>query len=123
MEQTQVHYPPVTDQQKLIAEATQTASTLKSSGVSDATIYDILVKKGVDPSTAEQITRNTIPAKTVEKSEGRNDMIIGGLWIAGGLILTIGSYMAVSESGGHYFITYGPIIYGVIRFFRGVAKG
>jgi hypothetical protein len=49
-------------------------------------------------------------------------MLIGGLWIAGGLILTIGSYMAVSESGGHYFITYGPIIYGVIRFFRGVSK-
>jgi hypothetical protein len=107
---------------EMIAEAQKTTELLKASGVSAATIYEMLTKKGIDHANAVKIIESTLPGGQAARSEGRNDMIIGGLWIAGGLIITIGSYMMVSEGGGRYLITYGPIIYGVIRFFKGVSK-
>jgi hypothetical protein len=110
------------DNTKMYAEAVVLTERMKATGVSNAVIYDMIIKKGVDHVTAVKIIETIAPAGKEEKKEGRNDMLIGGLWIAGGLILTIGSYMMVSESGGRYLITYGPIIYGVIRFFKGVAK-
>lgn len=106
----------------MYAESVVLTERMKAAGVSNAVIYDMLIKKGVEHTVATKIIDTIGPAGKEEKKEGRNDMIIGGLWFAGGLILTIGSYMMVSESGGRYLITYGPIIYGVIRFFKGVAK-
>lgn len=112
--------PVASDQ--LISEGIRTTATLKESGVSSASIYEMLIQKGIDHPNAVKIIESTLPGGQEAKKEGRNDMIIGGLWIAGGLILTIGSYMMVADKGGRYFITYGPVIYGVIRFFKGVSK-
>ncbi|MEO5643897.1 MAG: hypothetical protein ABIQ40_18660 [Bacteroidia bacterium] len=108
--------------ERTLADAIETTSSLKASGVSSAAIYEVLIKKGIDHPNAVKIIESTLPGGQASKKEGRNDMLIGGLWIAGGLILTIGSYMMVSDKGGRYFITYGPVIYGVIRFFKGVSK-
>lgn len=116
--------PPASpEQQRLQTEAWESARRLHAGGTHPATIYDILVQKGVDPVAAQRIVQSatSVPA-TNNKSEAGRDMLIGGLWIVGGLVITIGSYMAVSDGGGRYLITYGPIIYGVIRFFKGVAK-
>jgi hypothetical protein len=104
------------------ADGVALTETLKATGVSSATIYSMLTEKGLDHASAIQIIESTLPGGQLSQKEGRNDMIIGGLWIVGGLVLTIGSYMMVSESGGRYLITYGPIIYGIIRFFKGVSK-
>lgn len=116
--------PPVASPTNAMSYADGVAltETLKSTGVSSATIYSMLTEKGLDHSSAIQIIESTLPGGQLSKKEGREDMIIGGLWIAGGLVLTIGSYMMVSESGGRYLITYGPVIYGIIRFFKGVSK-
>lgn len=115
--------PPMSSQQTaLYNEAWQTANNLHQGGVPAAAIYEIVVKKGVDPATAQQMVDNVSKMKiNPGKAEGRRDMLIGGLWIAGGLVITIGTYMA-AQGGGRYLITYGPIIYGVIRFFKGVSK-
>jgi hypothetical protein len=110
------------DNTNMYVEAVVLTERMKASGVSNAVIYDMIVKKGIDHETAMKIIDTIAPARQQEKKDGKNDMIIGGLWFAGGLILTIGSYMMVSESGGRYLITYGPIIYGIFRFFKGVAK-
>lgn len=111
------------EQLRLQTEAWDSARRLHAGGTHPATIYDILVQKGVDPVAAQRIVQSAtlVPAANY-KSEAGRDMLIGGLWIIGGVVITVGTYMAVSESGGHYLITYGPIVYGLIRFFKGVAK-
>lgn len=119
------HTPPTNSpvaSDRLIAEGIRTTAALKESGVSSASIYEVLIQKGIDHPNAVKIIESTFPGEEEAKKEGHNDMIIGGLWIAGGLILTIGSYMMVADKGGRYLITYGPVIYGVIRFFKGVSK-
>jgi hypothetical protein len=113
---------PSTVAPKLLEEAKDSVALLKSTGVTSATIYDVLMKKGIDHATAMQLIQETLPGGSIARSEGRSDMIIGGLWIAGGLVITIGSYVMVKDGGGRYLITYGPVIYGIIRFFKGVSK-
>jgi len=41
----------------------------------------------------------------------------------GGIAVTAGTFMIASmqEGGGHYFITWGLVIFGAIGFFRGLA--
>jgi hypothetical protein len=64
-------------------------------------------------------------AQSLVDSERRSkrsaDLMIGGLLFGLGLIITVGTYNSASESGGTYFIAYGPMIVGVIRIFRGLA--
>jgi hypothetical protein len=48
-------------------------------------------------------------------------MLIGAAMFVVGVIITVGSYSmaASSAGGGRYLITYGPIIFGAIRFVQG----
>lgn len=118
---TQPATPPT---QQQLDEAWETATSMVGSGILPQTIYEILTEKGIPPQTAQHLVQKALhetdPATGIASTGGR-DMLIGGLWIAGGLVITIGTY-AMASNGGTYFITYGPIIYGVIRFFKGVAK-
>ncbi|MCA6362405.1 MAG: hypothetical protein IM638_05165 [Bacteroidetes bacterium] len=110
--------------QKQLDDAWETATSMVGSGISPQTIYEILTENGIPPQTAQHLVQKALKEtdpETGEASTGGRDMLIGGLWIAGGLIITIGTY-SMASNGGTYFITYGPIIYGVIRFFKGVIK-
>jgi len=50
-------------------------------------------------------------------------MIIGGLFCIGGIAVTALTYSAAA-GGGTYVVTWGAILFGGFRFFRGVmAKG
>lgn len=118
---TQPATPPT---QQQLDEAWDTATSMVGSGISPQTIYEILTEKGIPPQTAQHLVQKALRETDPETgiaSTGKRDMLIGGLWIVGGLIITIGTY-TMASNGGTYFITYGPIIYGVIRFFKGVAK-
>ena len=52
------------------------------------------------------------------------DLLIGSLWLGGGLLVTLVSYGAASSStgGGHYVITTGAIAYGLVRLIRGLGR-
>lgn len=50
--------------------------------------------------------------------KARKNMIIGGLWCVGGLVVTIVTLMA-SSGGGTYVVAWGAIIFGAIQFFQG----
>jgi hypothetical protein len=53
-----------------------------------------------------------------DQKQAKNDVLYGGLWFAGGLIVTI-----ISLSNGHGgIIAYGAVIFGGIQFFRGLSK-
>jgi len=61
------------------------------------------------------------PAATPAKASPQRDMLVGGLWLAGGLIVTLVSYSSAS-GGGRYVITTGAIAYGLVRVVRGMMK-
>jgi hypothetical protein len=50
------------------------------------------------------------------------DLTVGGAWLLGGLLVTLGSYSmaASSPGGGHYVIASGAMLYGVFRLLRGL---
>lgn len=53
-----------------------------------------------------------------EQKQAKNDVLYGGLWFAGGLIVTI---ISLSNGNGG-IIAYGAVIFGGIQFFRGLSK-
>jgi hypothetical protein len=48
-----------------------------------------------------------------------HNMLVGGLWCGGGLLVTALSY-AGSSNGGGYVFAWGAIIFGGVQFFRGL---
>lgn len=62
------------------------------------------------------------PAIPVRPS-GRQDLVVGALWFAGGVLITYGSYVVATEGGGgQYVITTGAIVYGAVRMVRGLSR-
>jgi hypothetical protein len=116
--------PQAPPTQKQLDDAWDTATTMVSSGVAPQTIYEIITGKGIPHQQAMDIisrARTQTDTTTGEVSDGKQDILYGALWLGGGLIITIGTYMMASN-GGSYFITYGPVIYGVFRIIRGFTK-
>ncbi len=53
-------------------------------------------------------------------AKGKRDMVVGGLWCGGGIVVTLYTYAAAS-GGGTYVVAWGAILFGGIQFLRGVA--
>jgi hypothetical protein len=60
--------------------------------------------------------------RDAERAKGRGDVGIGVALLAIGLVITAVTYSSASHSGGTYIIALGPIIGGVFRLFRGLAR-
>ena len=53
-----------------------------------------------------------------QRGQGKRNMLFGGLWLFGGLAVTIGTMMG--NAGGKIFFAWGAIVFGGLQFFRGV---
>jgi hypothetical protein len=74
---------------------------------------------------AQPFTPYKAPANTGGGSgAGTTNIVIGGLMLGIGILITVGSYSAASSNpnGGTYVVTWGLIIFGAIRLFRGLAQ-
>ena len=60
------------------------------------------------------------PSKPEANRHTRN-IFYGALWCVGGITVTIASYQVAVESGGHYFITWGAIAFGLYQFLSGIS--
>lgn len=58
--------------------------------------------------------------KLVHKKAALTSIIIGILLLVGGILITVFTYNRASESGGYYFITWGPVIAGALGIIRGL---
>lgn len=80
----------------------------------DKNSYDVkmaLMEQGASEQDASQIIEKLEEEITnAQRSRANKDMLYGGLWLAGGLILTI------TETG---FIFWGAILFGGIQFAKG----
>jgi uncharacterized membrane protein len=58
-----------------------------------------------------------------QKPSGMNgDIILGIILIVVGIAITAITHDHASKAGGTYVVAFGPIIVGVIRLFRGLAR-
>ena len=51
---------------------------------------------------------------------GNDDVLVGGMWMLGGIGLTVAGYAMTESHGGTYMVFYGAIAYGAIRVIRGI---
>ncbi|GEN76827.1 hypothetical protein [Chryseobacterium hagamense] len=93
-------------------------------GVKDYTEYaaantQVLEKSDEERLYLEQLRKlRMAQIQQQNQKQAKNDLLYGGLWFAGGLIVTI-----ISLSNGHGgIIAYGAVIFGGIQFFRGLSK-
>ena len=110
---------PLTKQQ--IDAAIQSAMSQMAYGIPDKEIIAKLTAKGFDTQTASVIVQKIRVSQQQKNNDARNQMIIGGLIFFVGLAITIGTYSAASD-GGSYVVAWGAIIFGAIRFFRGMSN-
>lgn len=95
----------------------------ESNGVKDYTeYYDSRIdieKNDEEKLNAERQRRQAIAIlEQMDKKQANNDVLYGGLWFVGGLIVTLVSV----SSGKGGVIAYGAVIFGGIQFFRGLMK-
>ncbi len=103
------------------------AGALLRAGRSEDEVEDALVEKGIERNTAMVVVRKLTSArasteKSNDRDKGFSDMMIGGLIAGVGIVITAITYSAASEGGGRYVIAWGAIIFGAIRFFRGLSR-
>ena len=56
-------------------------------------------------------------------SFGQRDLLVGGIWLAVGLVITVGTYeMVRGEGGGKYILAYGAMFWGLVRIIRGMDR-
>jgi hypothetical protein len=70
-------------------------------------------------SQAAKLPTPEDPARAAERR-----MLSGALWCVGGILVTLITYFsaASSPSGGTYFVAWGAIVFGGLRFFQGLTS-
>ena len=64
----------------------------------------------------------SMPEELRTRSAAERKMIFGALWCIGGILVTGATYVAASgPGGGTYFVAWGAIVFGAIRFFSGLS--
>ena len=63
-----------------------------------------------------------VPGIDAAKAAGHRNMTIGAIVCLIGLLVTAGSFMAASSTGGGYVLAWGAIVFGAIQFIRGAAQ-
>ncbi|MGD0768489.1 MAG: SH3 domain-containing protein [Tepidisphaeraceae bacterium] len=57
-----------------------------------------------------------------DRRDGMRNVLIGGGICLIGVLVTAGSYSAVSQHGGPYLVAWGAILFGGIQLFRGLSQ-
>jgi hypothetical protein len=70
----------------------------------------------------EQEPSAPTPDSAAHDAANKN-MLVGGLWCLGGILVTAATYGAASNNpnGGSYVVAWGAIIFGAMQFFRGLS--
>ncbi len=83
-------------------------------------VTEMLVQKGVDTTTANNIVYDVqTQINSAKKERAKKDVLWGGVWFFGGIIVTFLTYSAAS-GGGSYVVAWGAIVFGGIQFFKGL---
>ncbi len=111
------------NQQELVTQIYKYAFQLKAGGGHPDDIKENLIGRGLDATTAETIAENVEREyNNVKNKAAEKNMLYGGLWCAGGTLVTVLTYSAASSGGGHYVVAWGAIVFGAVQFFKGLSQ-
>ncbi len=125
---------PSEDVEKAVDAIYKYAAALLREGKSRSEVEDALVAKGIERSTASVVVDKILSSRAeaspsvslaaARSEEGSRNMMIGGLICVVGIIITVVSYSSASSGsgGGRYVVAWGAILWGGIRFFRGLSQ-
>ena len=104
-------------------EASRLTWNLLESGRSSEEVSVSLEQRGLSSEEAERVVSAIAPTwqKKAEEAAGK-EMLIGGVWCGGGLLVSAGTYALAREQGGTYLVAWGAVIYGAVRFVRGLNR-
>jgi hypothetical protein len=107
---------------ELVQSTYNHAAKLLAGGQSEGQVVANLEEQGVPRELAEKIVSDLAePVARAKRSAAHKNMMHGGLWCVGGLLVTGITYSAAS-GGGSYVVTWGAIVFGAIQFFRGLSQ-
>jgi hypothetical protein len=108
--------------QQASEEAFAQAAHLVVSGMTPEAAERTLLEHGVDEEIArDAVDRVMEVRREAIRKAGQKNMLYGGLWCGGGLIVTFAT-MSAASGGGSYVVAWGAIIFGAIQFFRGLSQ-
>ncbi|MEZ4299599.1 MAG: hypothetical protein R3B70_31915 [Polyangiaceae bacterium] len=118
------------DVKKAVEAVYAYGASLLRAGKTSAEVEEALIEKGIPQETAALVVSRLVKAReeiVVEasnknKSQGQTNMALGALICIAGIVITAATYSAASEGGGRYVVAWGAIIFGAIRFFRGLSQ-
>lgn len=111
--------------------AHQQALKLIEDGLSPADVERELVAQGTAPAQARDVVASLADyaqAQSYAQAQagggsgaGGADVVVGALFLFGGLILTLITFAAAS-GGGTYVLAWGPMLYGGLRLVKGLSR-
>lgn len=120
--------PPKVSKDEAVRAVYGYAASLMNLGKSKWQIEDALIAKGISKEAAVVIVENLSKARdkayrNSARSGALRQMAIGGVICLVGIVVTVGTYTAASSSssGGSYVVAWGAIVFGALRFFRGLS--
>ena len=90
-----------------------------NAGTDPDRVADSLEDGGLSGDDADAVVEQLQRAMgDAQRSQGKRNMLFGGLWLVGGLAVTI--VTMAGNPGGKGLFAWGAILFGGIQFFRGV---
>lgn len=76
------------------------------------------------PAVEGAAAEGASPARAVSPAadDAIKDLLIGGLWAGGGLLVTLGSYLLADELDNRFMVAWGAVLYGALRAGRGMIR-
>ena len=94
----------------------------KAAGASDAMILEGLTQQGLTTEAATAIIDALEEVATARLKRAKDNATLGACFCIGGIILTIVTFSAATTSGGTFLICWGPVIFGGIRWNKGITQ-
>jgi hypothetical protein len=95
------------------------ADNLLDFGVSPSQVEEQLIERGLESEGTELVVRKLLELRL---DKARKDRVHGACWCIGGILLTVGIWLAFADRviGGTSAVGVGAMAYGAIRYLRGV---
>ncbi|MBS1581464.1 MAG: hypothetical protein JST66_04605 [Bacteroidetes bacterium] len=114
------------DQEAMLALMREARTRLDRPHTNIKDVTAMLVEGGMEPQQASDtvgdILRGIRERQREKEETARKDLLIGGLILVVGIAITVISYYKAS-GGGTYVVTWGAMLWGGMRLFKGLSNG